>query len=207
MGQKWESLGAPLIHVVDLDGAKEGARTQRAIIAAICAGVAVPVEVAGGLRSREAILEAVHDGAGRIQLGSAAVRDPELVAWAVRELGEKLVVSIDARNGEVMTQGWTEGSGLTVIALARQMVAAGVPRLMVTDIGRDGTFEGSNVELYRELVRELSAPIVASGGVTTVEDLRQLREAGCEGVIVGKALYEGRIDLQDAIAALRDTGS
>ena len=203
--KRWESLGAPRLHVVDLDGAKAGAPANHAVMAAICAAVAVPVEVSGGIRddwprSRRAFAY----GASRVQLGSAAVRDPALVREAVSRFGDRIVVSIDCRDGEVRTDGWIGRTGVTVFELAKAMVAAGVARIMVTDIGRDSTLTEPNFELLERLVRELPIPVVASGGVATIEDLRKLAAIGCEGAIVGKALYEGTVDLREALEAVGD---
>jgi len=202
VARRWEQLGALRLHVVDLDGAKHGVPLNGEIVAAICRAVAIPVEVSGGIRSLAAVEQAFASGAGRVQLGSAAVRDPELVRAACAAHPGAVVVSIDTRDGEVMTDGWLEGSGVATLDLARRMVDLGVPRLMFTDIRRDGALQGPNVEALTVLVRALPVPVVASGGVTTVAHLLALAVAGCEGAIVGKALYEGTLDLTVAIAAL-----
>lgn len=199
---RWQGLGARLIHVVDLDGARLGVPANSGSIAAICRATTVPIEVSGGIRTMDGVRDAFAYGAGRVQLGSAAVRDHALLRDACAAFPGRIVVSIDARDGEVMTDGWLKASGVRTLDLARQVVALGVPRLMVTDIARDGAMSGPNVEALAALVRELPVPIIASGGVTSVEHLRALAAAGCEGVIVGKALYEGHIDLRDALAAV-----
>jgi phosphoribosylformimino-5-aminoimidazole carboxamide ribotide isomerase len=201
VARRWEALGAPRLHVVDLDGARAGEPRHRAVIAAICAAVSIPVEVSGGIRTIEAVRDAFAYGARRVQLGSAAVRDPELVRRAVAAFPADIVVSIDSRDGEVRTDGWESASGVRALHLARQMVAAGVPRLMFTDIGRDSTLTEPNFEALSELVTELPVPVVASGGVAKLTDLLRLAEIGCEGAIVGKALYEGTVDLAEALAA------
>lgn len=200
VAQRWQELGAPRLHLVDLDGAKDGRPVNHGVMAAICAALDIEVEVSGGLRSIADVEAAFAYGAGRVQLGSAAVRDPELVRAACAAFPGRIVVSIDARGGEVMTDGWLEGSGIAVLDLARGMVELGVPRLMFTDIARDGAMQGPNVEALAALVRELPVPVVASGGVTELPHLRALADAGCEGAIVGKALYEGAIDLRAALA-------
>ncbi len=204
MAKRWESLGAPRLHVVDLDGAKAGAPANQRVMAAICAAVAVPVEVSGGIRDVGSVEAAFAYGASRVQLGSAAVRDPALVREALSRFGEGIVVSIDCRDGEVRTDGWIGRTGVTVFELAKAMVEAGVARIMVTDIGRDSTLTEPNFELLERLVRELPIPVVASGGVATIEDLRKLAAIGCEGAIVGKALYEGTVDLREALEAVGD---
>ena len=203
VARQWASLGAPLIHVVDLDGAKDGTPANADLIAAICAAVTVPVEVSGGIRSLANVAGAIDRGAGRVQLGSSAVSDPDLVVAACARFPGRIVVSIDARNGEVMTDGWLRGSGVTAIDLARQMAAAGAPRMMYTDIGRDGAMQGPNIEALREMVAAVAIPVVASGGISTLDQLREVIATGAEGAIIGKALYEGRITLPDALATAR----
>lgn len=202
VAREWEAQGAERLHVVDLDGAKEGRPVNDTEVAAICEAVGIPVEVSGGLRTIEDIEGAVERGAERIQLGSAAVRNPDLVNLASKRFPGMLVVAIDTRAGEALTEGWREGSGTDGLVLAREMVERGAPRIMVTDIGRDGALTGPNVELAAEFAAALPVPVVASGGVTTADDLRALAETGCEGAIVGKALYERRFTLAEALAAV-----
>ncbi len=201
VARRWEALGAPRLHVVDLDGARAAEPRNRAVMEAICVAVRIPVEVSGGIRNIEAVRDAFAYGARRVQLGSAAVRDPELVRRAVAAFPTDIVVSIDSRDGEVRTDGWESASGVRALELARRMVAAGVPRLMFTDIGRDSTLTEPNFEALIELVAALPVPVVASGGVAKLSDLRKLADIGCEGAIVGKALYEGTVDLAEALAA------
>jgi phosphoribosylformimino-5-aminoimidazole carboxamide ribotide isomerase len=201
----WQAAGAPRLHVVDLDGARAGEPRNTEVMAGICAAVAIPVEVSGGFRTMAAIEAAFGYGAERVQLGSAAVKDPDLVRIACSRYPGHVVVAIDCRDGEVRTDGWERSSGVTVEALAAAMVEAGVSRIMVTDIARDSTLTEPNFDLLGKLVGLLSIPVVASGGVARVEDLVKLARLGCEGAIVGKALYEGTVDLRaalDAVAAL-----
>ena len=202
VARDWEAQGAQRLHVVDLDGAREGRPVNRPEVAAICEAVAIPVEVSGGLRTIEDIKGAVERGAQRIQLGSAAVRNPDLVNAAVERFPGMLVVAIDTRGGEALTEGWREGSGADALTLAREMVERGAPRIMVTDISRDGALEGPNADLAAEFAAALPVPVVASGGVTTTDDLRTLAQTGCEGAIVGKALYERRFTLAEALEAV-----
>lgn len=199
---RWASLGAPRLHVVDLDGARAGAPVNLELVSRICRSVDVPVEVSGGLRSLEAVAAAFAAGADRVQLGSAAVRSPEFAAEAARRWPGRVVVALDTRGGRVAVDGWQAEADATLFALAERLAALGVPRLMVTDIERDGALAGPNLELYRELVSRLPVPVVASGGVRTVADLLALAEAGCEGAVVGKALYEGMLDLREALEAV-----
>jgi len=202
VAREWEAQGAPRLHVVDLDGAREGRPVNRAEVAAICEAVSIPVEVSGGLRTMEDLEAAAELGAGRLQLGSAAVRNPELVNAAAERFPGMVVVAVDTRAGEALTEAWREGSGADALTLAKEIVARGAPRIMVTDVARDGALEGPNVALAAEFAAALSVPVVASGGVTTADDLRALAETGCEGAIVGKALYEGRFTLAEALGAV-----
>ncbi|GMV85666.1 MAG: 1-(5-phosphoribosyl)-5-[(5-phosphoribosylamino) methylideneamino] imidazole-4-carboxamide isomerase [Dehalococcoidia bacterium] len=202
VARQWAGLGAPRLHVVDLDGARDGAPRNQEVMAAICRSVDIPVEVSGGIRTLGAIAAALAYGAGRVQLGSVAVKDPALTRQAISRFGEAIVVSIDARDGEVRTDGWLHGSNILAIDLARELAAAGVARLMFTDIGRDGMLTEPNFAAYRELVAALPCPVVASGGVSRVDHLVRLARLGCEGAIVGKSLYEGAFTLPEALAAV-----
>ncbi|MEP7217038.1 MAG: 1-(5-phosphoribosyl)-5-[(5-phosphoribosylamino)methylideneamino]imidazole-4-carboxamide isomerase [Anaerolineaceae bacterium] len=203
MARKWEALGAPRLHVVDLDGAKHGRPVNHGVIEEICAGVKIPVEVSGGIRDLHTIELTFARGASQVQLGSIAVQDPDLVRRAVDRWGTGIVVSIDARDGEVRTDGWTIGSGLAALQFAQAMSDAGVSTIMFTDIGRDSTLTEPNFEALGDLVRMLPlCRIVASGGVAQVSHLVRLGEIGCTGAIVGKALYEGTVDLPAALAAV-----
>jgi phosphoribosylformimino-5-aminoimidazole carboxamide ribotide isomerase len=198
----WAEQGAPRIHVVDLDGAKDGAPAQSAIMAQICEEAGVPIEVSGGMRTLENIEAALAYGAARVQLGSAAVKNPALVREAVRRFPGSIVVSIDAREGMVQTDGWLEASSVRAVDLACKMEMAGVPRIMFTDIGRDGMLSEPNYAAYEELLAAVRCPVVASGGVSKVEHLVELARLGCEGSIVGKALYEGAFTLSEALKAV-----
>lgn len=197
--REWEELGAPRLHVVDLDGARAGLPVNHAVMAAIAAAVEIPIEVSGGLRTIEDVAAAVAYGASRIQLGSAAVRDPAMLAAALARYGDAICVSIDARDGRVATDGWERGTDIDAVEFASRMAAAGAARVMATDIGRDSTLTGPNFELLGRLVDELDISVVASGGVAVVSDLVRLAEIGCEGAIVGKALYAGAFTLPEAL--------
>jgi phosphoribosylformimino-5-aminoimidazole carboxamide ribotide isomerase len=191
------------LHVVDLDGARGGSPLNQRIMAEICDVVAIPVEVSGGMRSFADLAAAFAYGADRVQLGSIALRDAEFVRTAVGRYPGGIVVSIDAREGEVFVEGWTVPTGVSVEELARQMVEAGVPRLMFTDIGRDGAMTEPNFAALEALVGKVPVPVIASGGVSRLEHLQRLAAIGCEGAIVGKALYEGTVQLPAALAAVR----
>lgn len=204
MARSWVEQGAQMLHVVDLDGAKAGSPNEvnRRAMAAICEAVDVPVEVSGGMRTAGAVATAVAYGAKRVQLGSVAVKDPHLTRELIERFGDMIVVSIDAKDGEVKTDGWLQGSGVRAIDLAREMAAAGAVRIMFTDISRDGSLSEPNFAAYEELVGALPCKVVASGGVATVEHLVRLAEVGCEGAIVGKSLYERAFTLGEALRAV-----
>lgn len=202
VARRWESLGARRLHVVDLDGAREGAPRNQEVMARICREVSIPVEVSGGVRTLGAIAAALAYGATRVQLGSVAIKDPGLTRAAIARFGDAIVVSIDAKDGEVRTDGWLQGSNVRAIDLARELSAAGAARLMFTDIGRDGMLSEPNFDAYVELLGAVDCPVVASGGVSRIDHLVRLAALGCEGAIVGKSLYEEAFTLPDALAAV-----
>lgn len=201
MAKLWRVQNAQTLHVVDLDAARgEGAHNQ-AVIGQMSDALDIPIQLGGGIRSMDQIEAALEMGIYRVILGTAAVRNPELVEQAVdRFSAQRVVVSIDARDGEVRVQGWTEGSGLDAVEFAQEMEARGVRRFVYTDISRDGTMEGPNIQAYRRLGRCLSeTKITASGGVGDYEDLldiQTLQPYGVDSVIVGTALYENRFPCQ-----------
>ncbi len=200
--KRWASQGAPRLHVVDLDGARVGQPVNNRVIERILAEVELPVQVAGGIRQLDVVSRYLEMGADRVVLGTAAVHDQLLVTNAVALFREAVVVSIDARAGRVMTGGWLDYSGQTVDGLVRELVGLGVPRFIFTDVTRDGTLRGPNVAAIGRLVRECGAPVIAAGGITSVEHLRRLAKLGVEGAIVGRALYDGSLSLREALAAV-----
>jgi phosphoribosylformimino-5-aminoimidazole carboxamide ribotide isomerase len=207
MAKDWQAQGAPRIHVVDLDGAMTGAPVQHAIVEEILSAVGVPVQVAGGIRTVDAAETWIERGADRVVLGTAALTDPDVLHDAVERLGSRLIVAPDALGREVRVSGWTAGTGEDVVVAAQRLAAAGAQRLLVTDIGRDGVLVGPNVELLAELVQAAGVPVIASGGVASVDDLVTLaRVDGIEGAIVGKALYAKSFALRDAVNALGGAG-
>ncbi len=199
---EWERRGAEVIHVVDLDGAKEGRPVQTDVVSSITAAVGVPVQVGGGIRTLDDIRAVREAGAGRVVVGTAAVTDRELRLRAVEELGAGLVVAVDSRDGMVATHGWQTVSRVPVLELAFELVADGVSSVLFTDVGRDGMGGGAALEQTAEVARII--PTVASGGVRGVEDITSLvRVSGVTGVIVGTALYEGQVALEELLAATR----
>ena len=199
VARRWHELGAPRIHVVDLDGAKTGRLVNSPAIRAILEAVPVPIELGGGIRTLETIEETLEWGVERVVLGTAAVKDPTLVRQACDRFPGAIVVGVDARAGEVAIRGWLEQTGAEVDGFVRRFSELGVPRFIFTDIQRDATKTGPNLAALRELLSVTDSAIIASGGVGTLEDVRLLSELGVEGVIIGMALYTGAIDLAEAL--------
>jgi len=201
----WQAAGFQWLHVVDLNGAFAGRAVNQAAVAAILAVARVPVQLGGGIRDMAGIVRWLEAGVRRVILGSAAVKNPELVREACRAFPGRVAVGIDARDGFVATEGWAETSTMEATELARRFEDSGVSAIIYTDIGRDGMLGGLNLDQTNDLARQVSIPVVASGGVGGLDDLVSLRRSaapGIEGVIVGRALYDGRIDPAAALAAL-----
>ena len=202
---QFQAQGFRWLHVVDLNGAVEGRAVNSTSVEAILAAVTIPVQLGGGIRDMAGIEMWLARGLSRVILGTVALTDPGLVRQAAQAFPGKVAVGIDARDGRVATQGWLETSDVTAIDLARSFEDAGVAAIVYTDIDRDGALQGVNVEATAGLARALATPVIASGGVAGLGDLRALkREAasGIEGVICGRALYDGKIDPQQALALL-----
>lgn len=205
MARRWEREGATRLHLVDLDGAKQGKPINHSAIASIVQAVSIPVQVGGGLRDRAGISQLLNLGVQRAIVGTIAVENPELVGQLCQEFPGQIVVGIDARNGQVATRGWLETSEVSAIELAQKMAEIGAAAIIYTDIHRDGTLTGPNLEAMRELSRAISLPIIASGGVSSLTDLLSLlalESQGVGGAIVGRALYTGDIDLAEAVRAV-----
>ncbi|MBN1190414.1 MAG: 1-(5-phosphoribosyl)-5-[(5-phosphoribosylamino)methylideneamino]imidazole-4-carboxamide isomerase [Dehalococcoidales bacterium] len=196
---QWQSLGAPRVHIVDLDGAAAGEVINLEIIKTIAGAVQVPTELGGGIRSLETITSVLKMGIERVILGTVAVEDPGLVEKACRRYAESIIVSIDARNGWVSTRGWLQASELKALDLASEMKKLGVKRLIYTDIERDGTLSGPNYRALSDMVEGIDLPVIAAGGISSLEHLEQLRKIGVEGAIIGQALYTGNISLKQAL--------
>lgn len=206
MAKKWEAMGAEYLHLVDLDGALAGMSKNLDTVKKILTAVHIPCELGGGIRSMENIKEVLDTGVERVILGSVAVKNPALVKEACAKYGERIVVGIDAKDGMVAVDGWGVSSNVKVTELAKKMKAVGVKTIIYTDISRDGTLEGVNVEATARLAKESGVKIVASGGVRSEADIRALlphEREGIEGVIVGKSIYMGTLDLAAALAISR----
>ena len=207
MAVRWADAGAEYLHVVDLDGALAGQSSNTEVIKRILAKVKIPVQVGGGIRTLANIEKMLALGVTRVILGSVAVRDPELVREACQKFPGQVVVGIDAKNGEVAVEGWGIGGGIGAIELAKKMAAVGVEHIIFTDISRDGMLSGVNVEATAELAKASGIKVIASGGVSSLADIKALQAHaadGIEGCIIGKAIYTGALDLKEALAALKE---
>jgi phosphoribosylformimino-5-aminoimidazole carboxamide ribotide isomerase len=200
MARRWVNQGAEYLHIVDLDGARQGHPVNGESVPRIVEASGVPCQLGGGLRQEAHIVEALSWGVARIILGTRALQDPAWCATMCRKYPGKIALGIDARNGRVAVEGWLETSERSAIALARECAAWPPAAIIYTDIGKDGMLAGPNVEATAELAKAVAVGVIASGGVTSLEDVRRLARAGLAGCIIGRALYEGRLDLAEALS-------
>jgi phosphoribosylformimino-5-aminoimidazole carboxamide ribotide isomerase len=199
MARHWADQGASRLHVVDLDGARDGVRANADVIGRLLRAVTIPVQVGGGIRSLSSARSLLDAGADRVIVGTRAAEDPDALSGWVAALGaEHLLVGVDARDGRVATHGWVSVTALPVADLCTRLVQAGIRRVVYTDVGRDGLSGGPNVATTREVAAILT--VIGSGGVSSVAHLRALADAGAEGAIIGTALYEGTLQLKEALA-------
>lgn len=203
MLRDFEAQGASCIHVVDLEGAKSGTTPNLDLIRSLKEQTSLFMEVGGGIRNMETVKKYIDAGVDRVILGTAAVKDPVFAAQAVAAYGEKIAIGVDIKEGEAAIHGWTETSGLDAFDFCKKMQAMGVRTLICTDISKDGAMEGTNHELYKRLSTELNLQIVASGGVSSMEDVKKLASLDLYGAIIGKAYYTGAIRLKEAIEAAK----
>jgi len=202
VARRWQSEGARWLHVVDLDGARAGAPQNLEAIQRIRQAISIPMQVGGGLRSLASVTALFDLGIQRAILGTAALKDRGFLRACLARWGERIAVGLDARGGLVATDGWLETSTTSALTLARELAAEGVARFIYTDIARDGTLSGPNLKSLAQLQRAIDRPIIASGGVASLADVRALADSHVEGAIVGRALYTGEVKLPDAIAAV-----
>ena len=196
---RWQEAGADWLHIVDLDGAAAGHPVNSDLIRDIRKETTFHIEVGGGLRTLEDIELILQLGVDRVILGTVAIKDPALLKEALLRWGERIVVGLDARAGKVAISGWRENSQVDAVALAQELCVLGVQRFIYTDISRDGSLQGPNLAALQTMQRAVSCAIIASGGVSSLADLRALSTAGVEGAIVGKAIYTGDVDLATAL--------
>jgi len=202
----FEAAGFEYIHLVDLNGAFEGRPVNAGAVESILAAISIPAQLGGGIRDLATIEMWLGKGVARVIIGTAAVKDPGLVIEACRKFPGRIAVGLDAKGGRVATEGWADVSDLTVLDMARRFEDAGVAAIIYTDIDRDGALGGLNIEATVALADQISIPVIASGGLSSIEDLKKLIAANCsgiEGAISGRALYDGRLDPAEALALLR----
>lgn len=205
VAKRWEACGAGMIHVVDLDGAREGAPKNLGLARQIAQAVRAKVELGGGIRDEAAIASAIDAGVSSVVIGTRAL-DERFLEGALRRFGDKIVVGIDASEGIVVTEGWVHKTKATALELARKVESLGVRTIIYTDVSKDGMLGGPNIGSLKELVSATKMDVVLAGGISSVDDIRRLKGLGLgnlAGVIIGKALYEGRVDLGEAIAACK----
>jgi len=201
---RWQEEGGEFIHLVDLDGAKNGDMPNFEIICRIANELDIPIEVGGGVRDMHAVEKYLENGINRVILGTAAIKNPDFVKEAVKEYGHRIVVGIDAKDGMVAVSGWEEVSQVSALSLAKRMEQLGVSTLIYTDIATDGMLKGPNFTAMHEMAEYVTIDVVASGGVSSLKDLEQLQKTGVEGAIIGKALYTGHIQLKDAVSLCKN---
>ena len=203
VAEKFKSLGATHIHMVDLDGAKYGTAPNMDIVAEVAEKTGLFIEIGGGIRSMDTVKKYIDAGISRVILGTAAICDEDFLKKAVKAYGEKIAVGADVKDGKIAVKGWLEQSDVTLDEFFLKMQDLGVKNIICTDISRDGAMRGTNLELYRELSAKYSLDITASGGVSSIEDVKRLREMNLYGAIIGKAYYTGAVDLEEAIEVAR----
>ena len=204
VARRWESLGAELIHIVDLDGAFTGNQVNLDAIGKIRQSVKIPLQVGGGIRNVESITRLFSLGIGRIIIGTAAIDDPEFLKYSCSRYPGRVLIGIDAKDGMVAIRGWEEVTSLDAREFAERLEVAGAAGIIYTDIARDGTLSGPNVEAIRRMVKSMNVPVIAAGGVSNIGDIRNLMEIkNLWGVITGKAIYAGTLDLREAIKLVR----
>lgn len=198
--RRWVEAGAEWLHVVDLEGAVAGRPVNGGAVAQIRAAVDVPIQLGGGLRLLSDLEDAFNVGMDRVILGTVALRDPELVMSAVSRWGEQIAVALDARDGRLATDGWLGQTDIGAVEVAQRLAGSGVRHFVYTDIRRDGTLTGPNLQGLSELIEQIDAEVIASGGIASLADLKAAGTVGATGAIIGRALYDGRIDLAEAVA-------
>lgn len=199
VAKEWEDKGAEYLHLVDLNGAKDGKSINEAIIFEIAQTVNIPVQVGGGIRTLETVDSFIKAGIERVIIGTAAINDREFLQAAVRKHGAKIAVSIDARKGYVATDGWTKTSSIKAVDLLKELEALGVKTIVYTDIAKDGMLEGPNLAELQMINEQTKIDVIASGGITTKTDVQEVKQRKVYAAIIGKALYDGRIKLEEIL--------
>ncbi len=201
MARDFVAAGARRLHIVDLDGARDGVPTQAGLVARMVTAAGVPCQLGGGIRSRDAVAAYLDAGVARVVVGSLAIERPELLEAVATEFPDRIVLGLDARDGRVAVRGWLETSAVTAVDVARRHAELPLAAVVYTDIARDGMLNGPNLRALADLMAAVALPVVASGGVANAADIRRVAEAGAKGCIVGRALYAGAVTLDEALAA------
>ena len=199
MAKKWEDKGAKFLHMVSLNGARGEGNVNDESIKKLLSTVNIPIQMGGGIRSKERVKELLDLGVNRVILGSVAIKDKDLLKDLISQYKEKIVVSVDAKNGKVAAQGWEEVSDVNSLDFCKELEEMGVKTIVYTDISKDGMMIGPNFDIYEKLSKETNLDIIASGGVTSIEDVKKLKAMDLYGVIIGKSLYENKIDLKEVL--------
>lgn len=203
MALKWERAGAGYLHVIDLDGARHGEPQNIAVVSELAVKLGIPVQLGGGIRTIEIIENVLSKGVQRVILGTSAVKDPELVKTALKTFEHNIVIGIDAKDGHVAIEGWEKTSKFTAVEFARKMESLGAKTIIYTDISKDGMLSGPNLNAMEEMAGAVKVEIICAGGVSSIKDVINLKNAGISGAIIGKAIYTGDIDLAEAIEAAK----
>lgn len=196
---KWESMGAKILHLVDLDGARDGKRINESLVRDIVNNVNIPIQIGGGIRDTEGVELYLNMGVSQVIIGTAAIKNPSWLKEMIERYDDKIIVSIDAKNGFIATDGWESISNKKALDYIKELKDIGLRRIVYTDIEKDGMLEGPNFNMYEVLNREVDIEVIASGGVTTMEDINHLKDIGLYGAIIGKALYDGKLNLEEVL--------
>lgn len=199
VAKRWENIGAEILHLVDLDGARNGIRINEGVVKKIIENIDIPIQLGGGIRDDESINQLLNIGVDQVIIGTAALKNPEWIKKTIKKYGKKIIVSIDAINGLMATDGWEQVSKVRAIDYIKELESYGLSRIVYTDIAKDGMLAGPNFEIYEEVAKKTSIEVIASGGVTTLEDIKKLKAMDLYGAIVGKALYDGKVDLEEVL--------
>lgn len=198
VAKNWQEQGASYLHVVDLDGAKDGKLVNFEVIKKIVHDLTIPIQVGGGIRNEKAIKELLSIGVARLILGTVAIENDEETAFILKKYTSRIAVALDVKNGNVMKKGWIESSGKESLAASLKLKKLGAERFIYTDIVKDGTLTEPNYSAIAQVIKTVNVPLIASGGISTIDAIRKLKTLGAEGVIIGKAFYEGKIDFKEA---------